>query len=223
MLTKKSITLWGGYLDCYQVNINRNIDDFDINVSDNNNCDLAILDNIANQIKVYAYEGENGVILNYLNIGSNKNINWTNKDVYLFLDPNTLPDENFNNLKITWSSNNVTVTKERRLTSMVSSDESYANIYKVETKLLFDAIITVKVELNNVYYTQKVNVKIDRENPILTLDTNVSYEKMDEQTKKATKIINFSGSDGSGSGIGISKNNGKIAGYFLTDDANYIP
>lgn len=216
----------GGYLDCYQVNINKNVDDYDINVNSDTTCDLANLDNISSKINILVYESStanNNVQINYSSIGSNNNVKWTDKDVYMFVDPKTLPVNDLNAVSITWNLNSDVKTKNGRLASTVTSDLSYANIYHVETSYLFNNTITVQIEINGVKYSQKVNVKIDKEKPNVTMDFNASYEKLDENTKKATKIINFTGADGYGSGIGYTKENGKVVGYFLTDEKNHVP
>lgn len=216
----------GGYLDCYQVNINKNVDDYDINVNSDTTCDLANLDNISSKINILVYESSianNNVQINYSSIGSNNNVKWTDKDVYLFVDPKTLPVNDLNEVSITWNLNSDVKTKNGRLASTVTSDLSYANIYHVETSYLFNNTITAQIEINGVKYSQKVNVKIDKEKPNVIMDFNASYEKLDENTKKATKIINFTGADGYGSGIGYTKENGKVVGYFLTDEKNHVP
>ena len=216
----------GGYLDCYQVSINKNIDDYDINVTSDDTCNMANLDNASSKITIYAYETEkvnNNVQINYEALGSNKNTKWTNKDVYLFIDPKTLPVEELSNVKITWTLNNEIITKNGNLTDSVSSNLDYANIYQVETNYLYNAMVTAQIEIDGKRYSQKASVKIDKEKPSVALDFNASYEKMDEQTRRATKIINFNGSDGSGSGIGLTKENNTVVGYFLTDDATYVP
>lgn len=216
----------GGYLDCYQVSINKNIDDYDIDVTSDDTCNMANLDNASSKITIYAYETEkvnNNVQINYEALGSNNNTKWTNKDVYLFIDPKTLPVEELSNVKITWTLNNEIITKNGNLTDSVSSNLDYANIYQVETNYLYNAMVTAQIEIDGKRYSQKASVKIDKEKPSVALDFNASYEKMDEQTRRATKIINFNGSDGSGSGIGLTKENNTVVGYFLTDDATYVP
>lgn len=216
----------GGYLDCYQISINKNVDDYDVNINSDDTCNLANLDNVSSKINILVYESSivnNNVQINYNSLGSNNNVKWTNKDVYLFVDPKTLPVNDVTNATITWSLNSDVNTKEGRLASAVTSDLAYANIYHVETSYLFNNNITAQIEINGIKYSQKVSVKIDKEKPSVAMDFNASYEKLDENTKKATKIINFTGADGYGSGIGYTKGNGKIVGYFLTDNQNYVP
>lgn len=216
----------GGYLDCYQISISKNVDDYDVNVNSDDTCNLANLDNISSKINILVYESSivnNNVQINYNSLGSNNNVKWTDKDVYLFIDPKTLPVGDANNATITWSLNSDINTKTGRLANTVTSSLTYANIYHVETSYLFNNSITAQIEINGIKYSQKVSVKIDKEKPNVAMDFNASYEKLDENTKKATKIINFTGSDGYGSGIGYNKGNGKIVGYFLTDNQNYVP
>lgn len=216
----------GGYLDCYQISINKNVDDYDVNINSDDTCNLANLDNVSSKINILVYESSivnNNVQINYNSIGSNNNVKWTDKDVYLFVNPKTLPVNDLNEVSVTWNLNSDVNTKNGRLASTVTSDLSYANIYHVETSYLFNNTITAQIEINGVKYSQKVNVKIDKEKPNVTMDFNASYEKLDENTKKATKIINFTGADGYGSGIGYTKENGKVVGYFLTDEKNHVP
>ena len=46
----------GGYLDCYQVSINKNIDDYDINVTSDDTCNMANLDNASSKITIWYYK-----------------------------------------------------------------------------------------------------------------------------------------------------------------------
>lgn len=212
----------GGYLDCYEINIKREIDDYDVDVDAGSSCDIANLDVAAAKIKIYAYEYEekNGTDdINLNDIGNNKNVKWTNKNLYLFIDPDTLPDKT--NVKITWGLSSD--TKEGNLAGNVTANESYANIYKVKTYSVYNTNMVVQIEANKRQYRQTVSVKIDKEIPTLTMDANAAYETLDENTKRATKVINFNGSDGSGSGVGYTKTDGKAVGYFLTNDSNYTP
>ena len=45
----------GGYLDCYQVNINRELDDYDISVSSSDNCSLAEADILSSNISIFTF------------------------------------------------------------------------------------------------------------------------------------------------------------------------
>ena len=180
----------GGYLDCYNINIKRDLDDYEVLVIDSTNCDLADTDIASSKIKIYAYEIENGNTINYPDIGSNKDIKWTVKDVYLFLDPRTLPS--VSDVKITWGTN--PGVKTGNLTYSATNDERYVNIYKVSTVLVYNSSINVQIEAGGIQYKQNVHVRIDKEAPSLNVDTSAKYET-------GSKRITFNGSDGSGSGI----------------------
>ena len=180
----------GGYLDCYNINIKRDLDDYEVLVTDSTNCDLADIDIASSKIKIYAYEIENGDTINYPDLGSNKDIKWTVKDVYLFLDPRTLPS--VSDVKITWGTN--LGVKTGNLTYSATNDERYVNIYKVSTVLVYNSSINVQIEAAGIQYKQNVHVRIDKEVPSLNVDTSAKYET-------GSKRITFNGSDGSGSGI----------------------
>ncbi len=184
----------GGYLDCYEINLMRDLDEYNVDVNEGTSCDLANLDIISSRIKIKVYEFQQidgQVKLNYNSIGENKNIRWTNKDVYLFLEPNTLPSTT--DVKIIWGTNSE--TKSGQLTNNVNSNESFANIYKVRTSSVYNNNIRVQIQVNGKQYSQVVSVKIDKEVPSLAVDVNASYEA-------SKKRINFNGSDGDGSGLG---------------------
>ena len=184
----------GGYLDCYEINLMRDLDEYNVDVNAGTSCDLANLDIVSSRIKIKAYEFQQidgQVKLNYNSIGENKNIRWTNKDVYLFLEPNTLPSTT--DVKIIWGTNSE--AKSGQLTNNVTSNESFANIYKVRTSLIYNNNIRVQIQADGKQYSQIVSVKIDKEAPSLAVDVNASYEA-------SKKKINFNGSDGDGSGFG---------------------
>ena len=172
----------------------RDLDEYNVNVNAGTSCDLANLDIVSSRIKIKAYEFQQidgQVKLNYNSIGENKNIRWTNKDVYLFLEPNTLPSTT--DVKIIWGINSE--AKSGQLTNNVTSNESFANIYKVRTSLIYNNNIRVQIQADGKQYSQIVSVKIDKEVPSLAVDVNASYEA-------SKKKINFNGSDGDGSGFG---------------------
>ena len=205
----------GGFLDCYRVNIERNTDDYDISIDEDTSCEMANLDNISNRLVIYAYEGENNSITNYESIGSNSNMKWTNKDVYLYLDKDTLGS---NIKKITWVLSGIEYPKDNvNISDGITSDvDNYANIFKVESVLLLNTSVYVKVETSDGLLTQKVLVKIDKEEPTLVMDTNQSYEKLDDNNNY--KTISFNGSDGNGSGIGYTSNEETMAYYVSKDN-----
>lgn len=209
----------GGFLDCYKVSIERNTDDYDISVDEDTSCEIANLDNISDKIDVYLYEGENNSIINYESIGKNSDSKWTNKDVYLFIDPSSI---NGTLKKITWVFSGVEYPKENiNLTDIVNTDvDDYANIFRVSSSLLLNTTIYVKVETEEGLLNKRVIVKIDKESPTVTLDTNQSYEKLDDNNNY--KTISFNGSDGNGSGIGYTANDG-VYGYYLTKDSTKVP
>ena len=195
----------GGYLDCYNINIKRDLDDYEVLVNDSTNCNLADTDIASSKIKIYAYEIENGDTINYPDIGSNKDIKWTVKDVYLFLDPRTLPS--VSDVKITWGTNSG--VKTGNLTYSATNDERYVNIYKVSTVLVYNSSINVQIEAAGIQYKQNVHVRIDKEAPSLNVDMSAEYET-------GSKRIIFNGSDGSGSGIAEY-------GYALMENETDIP
>ena len=184
----------GGYLDCYHIKLNRNLDEHEVEVIPSNDCSLAEGDILASNIDIYAY-GDDGNFLSDDNIlGKNNDTKWTKNDVYLYLDPASLGGLSDSKMTITWSINGNNDIKNGNITNSPSKDTGYANIYKLETSYLLNAVVTVKVETTKGTLVKKVSVKIDKEAPSLTLDTNASYE-----TSK--KIITFNGSDKDGSGF----------------------
>ena len=185
----------GGYLDCYQVNINRELDDYDISVFSSDNCSLAETDILASNISITAYEANNDTLNNDNKLGTNKDIKWSKNDVYLFVEPSSLGEFANEEMTITWSVNGDNKEKNGHMAASANTDTTYANVYKIETSYLFDSAVTVKVQTSKGLLSKSVSVKIDKEIPTLTLDTNASYEP-------SSKVITFNGSDGSGSGFG---------------------
>ena len=184
----------GGYLDCYKVDINRNLDDYDVDVSTSEDCSLAETDVMASNIEVVAYADDGEAFSNNNKLGTNKDIKWTNKDVYLYLNPASLGGNASQEMSITWSINGDNKVKTGNVVGYPSTDTNYANIYKLETLYLLNVNVVVKVPSEKGMLSKSVNIKIDKESPTVTLDTDASYES-------ASKVITFNGSDGSGSGF----------------------
>ena len=200
----------GGYLDCYKIDINKYIDDYDVDITNDNSCELAELAVLSSKldIEIYADKGDN---LKQYGLGKNKNTEWTNKDVYLFLNPKALNDNKLStdNMKISWLVNGDVITYSGSLASEVTKAKGYANIYKVSTLLLFNGEVTVKVETIKGVLTKSVDVKIDKESPKVNLSADASFS-----TSK--KRIIFNGNDGSGSGF-------NEYAYALEDDVKKTP
>ena len=200
----------GGYLDCYKIDINKYIDDYDVDITNDNSCELAELAVLSSKldIEIYADKGDN---LKQYGLGKNKNTEWTNKDVYLFLNPKALNDNKLStdNMKISWLVNGDVITYSGSLASEVTKAKGYANIYKVSTLLLFNGEVTVKVETIKGVLTKSVDVKIDKESPKVNLSADASFS-----TSK--KRIIFNGIDGSGSGF-------NEYAYALEDDIKKTP
>ena len=200
----------GGYLDCYKIDINKYIDDYDVDITNDNSCELAELAVLSSKldIEIYADKGDN---LKQYGLGKNKNTEWTNKDVYLFLNPKALNDNKLStdNMKISWLVNGDVITYSGSLASEVTKAKGYANIYKVSTLLLFNGEVTVKVETIKGVLTKSVDVKIDKESPKVNLSADASFSN-------SKKRIIFNGNDGSGSGF-------DEYAYALEDDVKKTP
>lgn len=187
----------GGYLDCYQVDINRELDDYEVTINPSENCSLAETDILASNLEVSVYDATDGLLINQNFLGTNKDIKWSAHDVYLYLNPKSLDTLLEHDMSVTWSINGSNETYNgvmRDKDTNPKVDSSYVNIFKVTTSYLLDTIVTVKVQTSKGLLSKSVNVKIDKETPTLTLDTNASYEA-------SGKVITFNGSDGSGSGF----------------------
>lgn len=200
----------GGYLDCYKIDINKYIDDYDVDITNDNSCELAELAVLSSKldIEIYADKGDN---LKQYGLGKNENTEWTNKDVYLFLNPKALNDNKLStdNMKISWLVNGDVITYSGSLASEVTKAKGYANIYKVSTLLLFNGEVTVKVETIKGVLTKSVDVKIDKESPKVNLSADASFSN-------SKKRIIFNGNDGSGSGF-------DEYAYALEDDVKKTP
>ena len=185
----------GGYFDCYKIDINRNLDDYDVSISSSDNCSLAETDILSSNIRITAYEANSDTLNNDNKLGTNKDIKWSKNDVYLFVEPSSLGDLGKEKMTITWSINGNNKEKNGQMAAAANTDTTYANVYKIETSYLFDSTVMVKIQTSKGLLSKSVNVKIDKEAPTLTLDSNASYET-------SSKVITFNGSDGSGSGFG---------------------
>ena len=210
----------GGYLDCYQVNINRELDDYDVSVSSSDNCSLAETDTLSSNISITAYEANNDTLNNDNKLGTNKDIKWSRNNVYLFVEPSSLGEFAKEEMTITWSVNGDNKEKSGHMASSANTDTTYANIYKIETSHLFDNKVTVKISTSKGLLSKSVNVKIDKEIPTLTLNTDASYEQ-------SSKVITFNGSDGSGSGFGeyayaLTKSESETPIFNIKQSENHI-
>lgn len=199
----------GGYLDCYHIKLNRNLDEHEVEVIPSNDCSLAEGDILASNIDIYAY-GDDGNFLSDDNIlGKNNDTKWTKNDVYLYLDPASLGGLSDSKMTITWSINGNNDIKSSNVINYPSTNSEYANIYKLETSYLLNTRVIVKVQTSSGLLSKSVNIKIDKEKPSLALDTNASYET-------SSKVITFNGSDGAGSGF-------SEFAYALTDNLDTTP
>ena len=200
----------GGYLDCYKIDINKYVDDYTVSVTDDTSCEIAELAVLSSKLDIEVY-ADNGDNLKQYGLGKNKDTQWTNKDVYLFLNPKVLRDNNLStdNMKISWIVNGDATTYTGHLATEVTKTSAYANVYKLSTLLLFNSEVTVRVETTKGILTQSVNVKIDKEAPKVNLDADVSFVS-------SKKKITFNGSDGSGSGF-------SEYAYALEDDSKKAP
>lgn len=142
------------------------------------------------------------ILIPVVNAESTKNNNyttypWSKSDVYVFFD--------FNNTRYTLKNNevvydvgNVRTTQTGKICNSISLN-GCANVFQVETSLIFDNYVVATVNTDYGKISKKVRVRIDKELPTARID----YEK--KITKNNIKI-NLDGSDGSGSGI---------AGYYF--------
>ena len=179
----------GGYLDCANIDIVRTDDSYDIKLSDTSNCST---ENIVNNSKITidVYEYRNNTLGKKL--GSNGNVSWTNSDkVLLYANVNNLEGIS---KETTWNYGTNSRKKSGNIAASVISDETYANIYIVESLVFLDSEYNFNINTNSGMATQKVSVKIDREKP--TANASIASE-----WTNGNKKVTLSGSDGSGSGI----------------------
>lgn len=217
----------GGYLDCYNILISRNIDDYTVKVNPSTDCTLADNDNLNASVKIYAFASNSASVVNsnyrlpdnntnvnalYKALGSNNDTTWTNaSDVYLYVDLNAFKDKitNANVVKVTWNNNGVESASTNAITYSVTDDTNYANVYKVSTSVLLNTKITAKIVIDDLNIEQKIAVKIDREKPTLKYDLSSEYVKASAQ-----KDLRLIGDDSNGSGI---------VAYSLQKDTNGTP
>ena len=202
----------GGYFDCYQVDINRVLEDYEINVSASTDCSLAQMDILSSKLDILAYKASDNLLINQNYLGSNKDIKWTNDDVYLYLTPESLNELSEHDMTITWSFNGENKTSNGPIYNKENNpgiNSDYINVYRINTNYLVNTSVTVKVQTSKGLLAKSVNVKIDKAKPTLTLDTEASYEQ-------SSKVITFNGSDGEGSGFASYS-------YALTEDLNEAP
>ena len=179
----------GGYLDCANIDIVRTDDSYEIKLSDTSNCST---ENIVNNSKITidVYEYRNNTLGKKL--GSNGNVSWTNSDkVLLYANVNNLEGIS---KETTWNYGTNSRKKSGNIAASVISDETYANIYIVESLVFLDSEYNFNINTNSGMATQKVSVKIDREKP--TANASIASE-----WTNGNKKVTLSGSDGSGSGI----------------------
>ena len=201
----------GGYLDCYKIKITRESDNYNSEITPSDDCSLANNDILASNLDVGVYA------INKLgtNLVSNNKTNWTNSDVVLYVNPNYLRNNGLLDkvVSITWVFNgDSTVKNSKKMSWLAVNDITYDNIFRVESLLLLNSRVMVKIETTTTTLVKYVDVKIDKENP--TLEMSVSNDYVNGNTNK--KKIIFAGNDGSGSGF-----SGKS--YYLTTNPNKRP
>ena len=160
----------GGYFDCYKIDINRNLDDYDVSISSSDNCSLAETDILSSNIRITAYEANSDTLNNDNKLGTNKDIKWSKNDVYLFVEPSSLGDLGKEKMTITWSINGNNKEKNGQMAIAANTDTTYANVYKIETSYLFDSTVMVKIQTSKGLLSKSVNVKIDKEAPTYSKD-----------------------------------------------------
>ena len=182
----------GGYLDCYIVNINKVNGEYNITVTENNDCLIANNDAITSKINVYAYTYSNGKI--GTSLGANNNITWSNQDVLLYADMSEVTNELVND-NITWTVGTSSNTKTKSIITGANANyQNYSNEELVSASVFLDNEYTMTFNLKNGFATKKVEIKIDKEKPYV--DTSV-----DDKWTTGNKTVTLTGSDGTGSGI----------------------
>ncbi len=202
----------GGYLDCFNVNISRDVSEYKVEVVPSTDCTIAINDNINAEVQIYAFASKDAIVVDskytlpddagnklYKALGNNNKTTWTNASpVYLYMDLNKFKDEigDTNQATISWNYNGVITPKSGNISYTTTNDLNYANVFSISTIGLINTNITAKVTVGSKTITQKVNVKIDREKPIVKFNLNQEYVNATSQ-----KEINLIGDDNNGSGI----------------------
>lgn len=180
----------GGYFDCFKIDIKKSENDYNIDLIESNDCKEVEIENIKSKISIKAYE-YNGQIGKSLN--QNRDINWTNQDVLLYLDLNDKSIQ-LTDSEITWSYGGMTVTINNDITSTISTNTNYSNIMIIDSIIFLNTDVYATINTTQGPITINGVIKIDKEKPYV----NVEVSK--EWTNNYKKLT-INGSDGTGSGI----------------------
>lgn len=193
----------GGFLDCMNFTITKDLDDYSATYDIDGSCDLVSSEQVANEVTVEKYVKRNNSFVKITD-------EWVNEPVYVLVKFANVNKYQVVDNKFNYMINGIESSKNgfycQKLSTNTDSLKDCYNINIIDTDYIYNSSVKVGMTLQNKSGDNKkfkINrdtvVKIDKEAPSVTADYNTGY------TKDTVKIT-LAGTDGIGSGI---------AGYYF--------
>lgn len=193
----------GGFLDCMNFTITKDLDDYSATYDIDGSCDLVSSEQVANEVTIEKYVKRNNSFVKITD-------EWVNEPVYVLVKFANVNKYQVVDNKFNYMINGIESSKNgfycQKLSTNTDSLKDCYNINIIDTDYIYNSSVKVGMTLQNKSgdnKTFKINrdtgVKIDKEAPSVTADYNTGY------TKDTVKIT-LAGTDGIGSGI---------AGYYF--------
>ena len=193
----------GGFLDCMNFTITKDLDDYSATYDIDGSCDLVSSEQVANEVTIEKYVKRNNSFVKITD-------EWVNEPVYVLVKFANVNKYQVVDNKFNYMINGIESSKNgfycQKLSANTDSLKDCYNINIIDTDYIYNSSVKVGMTLQNKSgdnKTFKINrdtgVKIDKEAPSVTADYNTGY------TKDTVKIT-LAGTDGIGSGI---------AGYYF--------
>ena len=190
---------------CYTIDVTIDNNNPEAKLSDQENCDLVISEEIDRNIIVsaYKYDNETQKILDTTNLDKNsafKELDWTNTAVLLVVESEVYSGYT----KVTFSNSGTTITKNVENNNIFASKDvkkdlelnadQYANVFVVDAAVFLNSTYDISLYTNEGTKTTDTIVKIDKESATANIINDSNWSN-------ANKKVTIQGSDGSGSGL----------------------
>lgn len=201
---------------CYTIDVTIDNNNPEAKLSDQENCDLVISEEIDRNIIVsaYKYDNETQKILDTTNLDKNsafKELDWTNTAVLLVVESEVYSGYT----KVTFSNSGTTITKNVENNNIFASKDvkkdlelnadQYANVFVVDAAVFLNSTYDISLYTNEGTKTTDTIVKIDKESATANIINDSNWSN-------ANKKVTIQGSDGSGSGL---------KGFYVSDKQQY--
>ena len=188
----------GGFLDCMNFTITKDLDEYAIDYDIAGSCDLVFQEQVASEITIEKYVKRNDDFVKITD-------EWVREPVYVLIKFANVNKYQVTDNKFDYMINGIESSKNGFYCQNLSPDlntlKDCYNINVIDTDYIYNTSVKVSMSLQNKSGDNKVfkvsrdtPVKIDKDAPVLSVNYDKSYTK-------DTVSINLSGNDNVGSGI----------------------